>query len=126
MRAFLKEKRDGKTEARTVAGGNKERGCICKEDASSPAVAAESVLLTCAVHAEEGGDVAVIDAPSAFVQTRMEDEKDMAFIKICGVLVDILVEIAPDACKAKVTKDKKGVAQSLVQCQNAIESLPRV
>jgi hypothetical protein len=70
--------------------------------------------------AEEGRDVAVIDIPNAFVQTRVEDEKDMAFIKICGVLVDILVEIAPDVYQPYVTKDRKGVEQLLVQYQNAL------
>jgi hypothetical protein len=89
---FLKEKRDGKATARTVAGGNKQPCYICKEDASSPTVATESVLLTCTIDAEEGRDVAVINIPNAFVQTRAENEKDMAFIKICGVLMDILVE----------------------------------
>jgi hypothetical protein len=40
----------------------------------------------------------------------------MAFIKIRGVLVDILV----DVYKSYVSKDKKGVKQLLVQCQNAL------
>ena len=44
----------------------------------------------------------------------------MVFIKICGVLVDILVEIAPDVYKLHVTTNKKGVKQLLVQCQNAL------
>jgi hypothetical protein len=117
---FLKEKRDGKTKGRTVAGGNKQRGYIPKEDASSPTVATESVLLTCIIDAEEERDVAVIDIPNAFIQTRVEDEKDMAFIKIRGVLVDILVELAPDVYQPYVTKDRKGVEQLLVQCQNAL------
>jgi hypothetical protein len=77
---FLKEKRDGKTKGRTVAGGSKQRGHILKEDASSPTVATESVLWTCIIDAEEGRDVAVIDIPNAFIQTRVEDKKDMAFI----------------------------------------------
>ena len=47
----------------------------------------------------------------------------MAFIKICGVLVDILVEIAPDVYKLHVTNEKKGLKQLLVQCQNAVSSL---
>jgi hypothetical protein len=34
--------------------------------------------------------------------------------------VDILVKIGPGVYKAHVTKDKKGMAQSLVQCQNAV------
>jgi len=84
---FLKEKRDGKIKGRTVAGGNKQRGYIVKEDASSPTVATESVLLTCIIDAEEDRDVAIIDIPNPFVQTRVEDEKDMAFIKLRGVLV---------------------------------------
>jgi hypothetical protein len=79
---FLKEKRDGSEKGRTVAGGNKQRSYIRKEDASSPTVSAESVLLTCIVDAEEGRDVAVIDTPNAFTQARVEEEKDMAFIKI--------------------------------------------
>jgi len=117
---FLKEKRDGTTKARTVAGGNKQRAYINKEDASSPTVATESVLLTCIIDAEEARDVAVIDIPNAFVQTRVEDEKDMAFIKLRGVLVDILVGIAPEVYKDYAYKDKKGVSQLLVQCQNAL------
>ncbi len=90
---FLKEKRDGKVKGRSVAGGNKQRDYISKEEASSPTVAKESELLTCIVDAEEGRDVAVIDIPNAFIQTRIDDEKDMAFIKIRGVLVDMLVDM---------------------------------
>jgi hypothetical protein len=39
----------------------------------------------------------------------VEDEGDMAIIKIRGVLVDILVQIAPDVYKSYVTTDKKGI-----------------
>jgi hypothetical protein len=88
---FLKQKRDGNIKGRTVYGGNKQRDCISKEDASLPTVAIESVLLACIIDAEEEWDVAVVDIPNAFVQTRVENEKDMAFIKIRGILVDILV-----------------------------------
>jgi hypothetical protein len=117
---FLKEKRDGKIKGRTVAEGNKQRDYISKEDASSPTVATESVLLLCIIDAEEERDVAVIDIPNAFIQTCVEDEKDMAVIKIRGVLVDVLVEIAPGVYKKYAMKDKKGVSQLLVQCQNAL------
>ena len=106
---FLKEKRTKQIKGRTVAGGNKQRDYIQKEDASSPTVATESVLLTCTVDAEEGRDVAIVDMPNALMQTRVEDEKDMAIIDLRGVLVDILVEIAPDVCGPCVLVDKKGV-----------------
>ena len=93
---FLKEKRDRAIKVRAVAGSNKQRDYISKEDASSPTVETEAVLLSCIIDAEEERYVAVIDTPNAFIQTQVEDEKDMAFIKIRGVLVDILVEIASD------------------------------
>ena len=91
-----------------MAGGNKQRDYISKEHTSSPTVATKAVLLSCIIDSEEEMDVAVIDTPNAFIQTQVEDEKDMAFIKICGVLVDILVEIAPDVYKSHVTTKKKG------------------
>ena len=89
---FLKEKRDEKMKARTVAGGNKQRGYISKDDVdSTTTVDIQSVLLTCIIDAQERRGVAVIDVPNAFIQTRIEDEKDMAFIKIRSALVDILL-----------------------------------
>jgi hypothetical protein len=89
-----------------VAGGNKQRDYILKENASSPTVATEAILLSCIIDAEEGRDVTVINIPNAFIQTRVEDEGDMAIIKIRGVLVDILVQIAPDVYKSYVTTEK--------------------
>jgi hypothetical protein len=117
---FLKQKRDGKIKGRTVAGGNKQCDYISKEDASLPTVTTEAVLLSCIIDAKEDRDVAVVDIPNAFVQTRVENKNDMAFINIRGILVDILVEIAPDVYKSHVSKDKKGTKQLLAQCQNAL------
>jgi hypothetical protein len=112
---FLNEKRDGKIKGRTVAGGNKQRDYTSKEDASSPTVTTESVLLSCIIHAQEERDIAVVDIPNAFIQTRVEDEKDMAIIKLRGILVDILVELAPDVYRAYATTDKKSVKRLIVQ-----------
>ena len=49
----------------------------------------------------------MINIPNAFIQTRVEDEKDMAIINIRGILVDILVDLAPDVYREFVTTDKK-------------------
>jgi hypothetical protein len=103
-----------------VAGGNNQREYISKEDARSPTVATELVLLSCIIDTMEERDVAGVDITNAFVQTRVENEKDMAFIKIQGILLDILVEIAPDVNTSYVSKDKKGSRQFMVQCQNAL------
>ena len=90
-----------------MSGGNNERGYIFKEDASLSTVTSKSVILSYIIDAEEGRDVAVIDIPNAFIQTRVEDEKDMDIIKIRGILVDILVDLAPYVYKEFVTTDKK-------------------
>ena len=66
------------------------------------------------------GGLPLGNIPNAFIQTRVEDEKDMAFIKLRGVLVDILVAIAPGVYESYVSKDKKGTKQLLVQCKNAL------
>jgi hypothetical protein len=100
---FLRKKRDGKIKGRTVAGGNKQQDYISKEDASSPTITTESVLLSCIIDAVEERDIPVIDIPDAFIQTRVEDEKDMAIIKLHRVPVDILVELAPDVYKLYAT-----------------------
>jgi hypothetical protein len=75
-------------------------------------------MLPCIIDAEEERGVTVLDIPNAFVQTRVDNEKDMALIR--GIIVDILVEIAPYVYKSYVSKDKKGSKQLLVQCQNAL------
>ena len=70
---FPNEKRDGSIKGRAVAGGNKQCDYISKEDASSPTVETEAVLLSCIIDAEEERYVAVIDIPNAFIQTQVED-----------------------------------------------------
>ena len=64
---FVKKKRTGQIKARKVAGGNKQRDFISKENASSPTVATESVLLTSFVDAQENRDVAIVDIPNTFI-----------------------------------------------------------
>jgi hypothetical protein len=117
---FLKEKQDGSLKGRTVARGNKQQDYISNEDASSPTIATEAILLSCIIDADVERDVAVIDIPNAFIQMQVEDEEDMAIFEIRGLLVDILVQIAPNVYKSYVTTDKKGMKQLLVQCQNAL------
>ena len=79
---FLKEKKNGDIKGRTVAGGNKQRDFISKEDSSLTTVFTEAVLLSCIIDAEEERDVAVIDIPNAFIQTRVKNEKDMGYIRV--------------------------------------------
>jgi hypothetical protein len=117
---FVKKKRTGQIKARKVAGGNKQRDFISKENASSPTVATESVLLTSLIDAQENCDVAIVDIPNAFIQTVMEDNEDKAVMRIRGHMVDVLVKVVPKVYGPYVSTDKQGRKQLLVECLNAI------
>jgi hypothetical protein len=69
---FLKQKRDGKIKGRGCADGRKQRLNINKEDASSPTVSIEAVLLSSTIDAHEERDVATIDITGAFMQAEMD------------------------------------------------------
>ena len=64
---FLVEKKDGRIKARHCANGSKQRAWIRPEEAASPTVMTESVLLTAAIEAHERRDVATWDIPNAFI-----------------------------------------------------------
>jgi hypothetical protein len=117
---FITKKRDGNLKARKVAGGNKQHGCIEKEDASSPTVATESVLLSCTIDAMKTWEVCVVDIPNAFVQTCVEEKKEQTLVRICGDLVSMLVKIAPDVYSQYLNTDKQGNKQLIVRCLNAL------
>jgi hypothetical protein len=92
----MKMKQSGEIKGRTVAGGNKQQGYIDEEDATSPTLAMESVILMSLIDAEEERNSATIDVPNAFIQPVVEDKKKRVIVWIQGMLVDILVKIAPD------------------------------
>jgi hypothetical protein len=91
-----------------VASGNKQRDYISKEDVTSPTVATESVLLSCIIEAEEERNFAVVDIPNSCVHTRVENEKDMAFIKIQGILVEIWWK-SPQMCASRMSRRTRRV-----------------
>ena len=99
---------------------NKQIYFIFKEDARFPIVSTDALLLTCIIDVEEHRDVAVVDIPNTFIQTRLQHKKDMDITNIRGVLVDILLEIAPHIYDPYVTAYSKGVNKLVVQWQNAI------
>jgi hypothetical protein len=67
---FLKKKRNGSIKGRGCADGRKQRLYTTKEEASSPTVAIEAVMLSCVIDAMEKRDVATVDIPGAFMRSR--------------------------------------------------------
>jgi len=60
---FLTKKRDQSCKGRMVYNGKPTREWLSREDAASPTVALESIMLTAIVDAKEGCDVMTADVP---------------------------------------------------------------
>ena len=103
-----------------VAGGNKQRGTIDKEDSASPTTALESVLLTSTIYAAEERDVAVINIPNAFIQTRIKNDEDKAVLRLRGKLADLLIKTAPEMYRKHTTINRKGETVLYVRALNEI------
>jgi hypothetical protein len=89
---FIKKKRNGTIKGRGCADGRKQRAYTNKEDASSPTVAIESVMLSCTIDAKEERDVATVDIPGAFMQADMDETVHM---KLEGTMAELLVKLDP-------------------------------
>jgi hypothetical protein len=76
---------------------DREREIMSKEEASSPTIATESIVLTGIIDAKEKRDVITLDIPNAFVQTPAGTTKDgkSIIMKIRGALADMLVDLDP-------------------------------
>jgi hypothetical protein len=73
---LLTEKRDGSVKGRSVYSGKPTRKWLAKQDATSPTVATESIMITLVIDAKESCDVMMVDVPNAFIQTKMPERKD--------------------------------------------------
>ena len=106
---FMVEKRDGRIKSRACANGSKQRAWMQKEEASSPTVRTESLMLSCTIDAMEHRSVGTTDIPNAFIQTenvKLADDHGMDIIKIRGILVEMLVAIAPNTYGPWVTYER--------------------
>jgi hypothetical protein len=95
---FLTEKRvDQSVKGRMVYNGKPMHEWLSREDAASPTVSLESIMLTAIIDAYKGRDVMTADVPNAFIQAEMppiKEGEDRVIMKITGVLVDLIVEMA--------------------------------
>ncbi len=113
---FLKEKGNGTVKGRGCADGRKQRKTTTKEEASSPTVAIESVMLSCTIDAKEERDVGTVDLPGAFMQADMEDTIHM---KLEGKMAELLDLIAPTQYR-KYIRMEKGRMVLYVQFMKAL------
>ena len=83
-------------------------------------MATNSVIPTCIIEAQEERNVAVVDIPNVFVQTKVESVNDMATIRVRAELIHALLEIAPEVYGTYVTEDKEGNKLLILCYKNAI------
>lgn len=113
---FMKKKRSGKLKTRACADGRKQRLYIKKEEASSPAIHLESLLLTMMVDAHEGRDVATADISGAYL---LADMKDYVLVRLEGESADIMCKVDPAYQKYR-TYNKKGKPVLYLQLVKAL------
>ena len=78
-----------------------------KDEASSPTVATESVLLSCVIDAKERRDVATVDIPGAFMQG---DQDETVHMRLEGTLAELLTKCDPKLYRQYVvTENNKPV-----------------
>lgn len=108
---FLKKKRNGRIKGRGCADGRKQRLHTKKEDASSPTVAIEAVMLSCVIDAEERRDVAILDIPGAFMQADMDE---IVHMRLDGKMAELLVRIDPNTYEKYVVHENSKPALYVV------------
>ena len=100
---FIKQKRRGRIKAQGCVDGRKQRIHTMKQEASSPTVAIESLLLTCVIDVREHRDVAVVDIPGAFMQVDMDE---LIFMRVDGKMAEIMVRIDPQLYNKFVVEER--------------------
>ena len=107
---FLTEKRDKSVKGRMVYNGKPTREWLSREESASPTAVTESIILTAFIDAYKQRDVMTADVPNAFIQAELprgtendknnkdtKDNNNRVMMKITGVLVDMLVQLDPNA-----------------------------
>ena len=100
---FVKKKLDVKRKGRACTDGWKQQDLYAKEDASSPTVSIETVLLTSVIDALENRDVAVTDIPGVYHTTDIDEE---VHIILEGKLAEMMVLTAPEVYRTNITTSK--------------------
>ena len=82
----IKEKRNGKIKGRVVADGSKQKSNVLREDATSPTIQLESLIISLLIDAKENRDVTVSDVVGVYLLAKM---KDHVIMKLTGKAVDV-------------------------------------
>lgn len=87
------------------ANGSTQRSLNAKEDAASPIVSVEAVLMSCVIDAKENKLIATTDIPGEFLHA---DMKDFVVIKMKGRLAELMVNVERNTYSKYLTRDEGG------------------
>lgn len=113
---FLKKKRCGTVKGRGCANGRKQRATTAKEDASSPTVSTEAVLISCTIDANERRDVASVDVPGAFMHTNMDE---LVHMRLEGTMAELVIKLDPELYR-KYAINERGKTVLYVELRKAL------
>jgi len=77
----------------------KTRPYFTKDETASPTASTEGIFITATIDAHKERDVMTADIPNAFIQASLNNRKDgdeKVVMKVTGMLVNLLVQVAPD------------------------------
>ena len=78
------------------------------------------------IDAEEGWDVATINIPNTFIQTRLEDNGNKVLMQLCRKLTKLMVKVAPEIYSKYVSINLKGELVLYVCLLNVLYGIIRV
>jgi hypothetical protein len=58
--------------------------------------------LTAVIKSEQKRDIMTVDMPNAFVQTDLNNNNESIYIKIRGILADMLIKLDPEVYKGYI------------------------
>ena len=106
---LLAQKESGEVKGRLVGRGDQSHDFLTKEDTASPTVSQDGIEATCTIDAYEGRDMMSMDVPNAFIQTITPKGKNKIIMKITGVMVKYMIDIAPEYRDFVVLENNKRV-----------------
>ena len=111
---YLKEKRDGRIKGRGCADGRPQRLYTNKADSSSPTASLAGVMMTCVIDAYENRDVATVDIPGAFLQTKWPADEKKVHVVLDDRMAELLAKISPETYQ-KYVAHKRG--KKFIYCE---------
>ena len=84
------------------ADGRPQRVYTSKNECLSPTASLAGLIMTCVINAYERRDVATLDIPGAFLQTRMPNGEKKVHVVLEGRIAELLAKIAPDVYREYV------------------------